>query len=121
MSTKFKEVFGAERMVEIDGEQSTLLVQINFNARNGQFKINTAITTKQVSRTQEVNQATAQQVGQMLLDAMVEAQKMRDEWLSNNGEDLGPDLFDDPEADGGPDDEQPMEIQVGFSRNKRTN
>lgn len=117
---KFRDVTGLERMVEIDGEQSTLLVQATFNARNGQFKIDTKITTKQVSRSKEVNQATVKQIGQMLLDAMYAAQAHRDAWLSENGEDLGPNLFDTEdnldsqdvqEPDGGSDDE---ELSVGI-------
>lgn len=120
-TTQFREVFGLERVVEIDGEMSTLLVQVTFNFRNGQFRITHAVTTKQVSRNPDVNAATCAQLSSMTAEAIVAAQKMRDEWLSNNGQDDGPELFDEnPEADGGPDDEAgDGELAAGFSASRR--
>lgn len=103
-----KETWTIDRMIEVDGTQSQLQVDLAFNNVNGQFKITTAITTKQVSRNPEVRNAVTQQLQQMIGEAMVKGIELRDEWFENNGggEEEQPDLFDQGMSDAAPTGEK---------------
>lgn len=90
-----RETRKVERMIEIDGEQSQLRVELQLNNANGQFKIIMPITTKQVSRNPAVRAALLEQLASMAEEAMIAALEFRDEWGAglNDGEDT-PSLFD---------------------------
>lgn len=92
LSIEGKEV---ERTIEIDGVKSTLLVKLSFNVKKGQCTITSRLTTKQISRTPEVNAATLQQLSTMFLGCMEEAVEIRDAWGAANREKTGELPLDD--------------------------
>ena len=117
MSNKKREVLFERRMIQVDGEQVELRVELTFNHTNGQFTINAPIKTSAVSRDATVQAAVIQQIGTMTQSLMNDALALRNGWLQENPEETGPTLFDnEEEGEGGPDDEGQAEpVKLGMS------
>ena len=111
-----KEVYTAERVVGINDKNSKLVVELAFNNINGQFKVTAHVTTDQVSRTDEINEATVQQVAQMLKSQMEYGQKLRDLW-GEGRDDYDGDEIPFPEHSDTPGNakEADATMQYGFS------
>lgn len=81
VAKQVKKVHNITRIVDVDDVQSELNVKVDFNAKNGNFKVSTAITTKQYSAMNpEVNSAVLSQVGEMLRKGLELAARERTEW-----------------------------------------
>lgn len=76
-----------KRQIEVDGETSTLRVELINNNENGTYSITTKLTTIQVSRNEEVQDAVIKQLTAMLKKAMAGGIAFRDEWNLNNSSD----------------------------------
>lgn len=110
-----KEVYTAERVVGINDKNSKLVVELAFNNINGQFKVTAHVTTDQVSRTDEINEATVQQVAQMLKSQMEYGQKLRDLW-GEGRDDYDGDEIPFPEHNDTPGNAKEADaINYGFS------
>lgn len=80
VAKRSKEVHNITRVISVDDTDSELNVKVDFNGKNGSFKVSTAITTKQVSVINEdVNDAVLRQVSEMLKCGISLAMKQREE------------------------------------------
>jgi predicted acyl esterase len=85
-----KEVSTLERTINVDGQQSDLVVKMDFNTAKGTFNLTTKLTTVQFDGTNEaVNDGTLNTLKDMLKEAAAEMMAKRREFLA--GQDGDPD------------------------------
>ena len=77
-----QEKYMEKSVVNIDERKSELPVQMVFDNKNGTFKITATITTKQVSRSETVNEETVRQIGRQILAQMDYGMILHDDWQS---------------------------------------
>ena len=78
--------FRYERAIEVDGERTSLIVDVQFNDKDGTFRIIPRQTLKTTSRNPASRMAVSQQIERMREEAVDVCLALNKEWKINNGE-----------------------------------
>lgn len=88
--------FRYERSIEVDGEKTSLIVDIQFNDKDGTFRILPRQNLKTTSRNPASRAAVSQQIERMREEGVDVCLALNKEYKLNNGEDDETDLFSSP-------------------------